>query len=335
MIDIIAEIGAHHNCDLKRAFQLINLAKEAGANAVKFQMYKAERLVVKDGAAYWNEAKTQYEVFSSRDLLKEDEWYKIAKHCEDIEIEFLATPFDLTAVTNLRRLNVKRYKVASGDITNYPLLKSVAKTGKDIILSTGASTYTEIAETINYVKSIWRSDIPGREPVLTLLHCSLSYPSNLEQANLSRINKLKLQFPSARIGLSHHVIDDQMSSLYMSVGLGAKTIEVHFTDDRTLPGDDHAHSLDFTMLKKFIETTSSLLKPAEEIQACELSARSGARRSIVAKEFIRKGEELTEANLDCKRPGTGIPASSWDYVINKIAARDYQPDECLTWDGLR
>lgn len=340
-MEIIAEIGAHHNCDLNRAYHLIDLAKEAGADAVKFQMYKADRLVVKDGAAYWNETKTQHEVFATRDLFTYDQWQKIAKYCGDKNIEFLATPFDLIAVENLKNMNVKRYKIASGDITNHPLLRSVAQTNNDILLSTGASTYAEIAEAISFIKSIWKPACLGdsqryaRSPKLTIMHCTLNYPSSLEQANLNRIRQLKCRFPDVQLGLSHHVIDDQMGSLYMAAGMGVEVVEVHFTDDRALPGDDHAHSLDSIMLKNLVSALSCLLKPAEEVQACELAARKGARRSIVADGKIKKGEQLTENNLTCKRPGTGIPPSKWSSVIGCVATQDFLPDELISWEGIR
>lgn len=311
-MQLIAEIGSHHNCSLKRAYHLIDLAIASGFDAVKFQLFHADTLTVKNSPAYWDTTKTQHDVFSQRDHFTDDDWIRIAEYCADHKIEFMATPFDLDAVDLLEHIGVKRYKIASGDITYLPLLRRIAQTRKPVILSTGASTFPEITQALRALSPCY----------VTLLHCVLSYPA--PHANLTRITRLR-RF-GRQVGYSHHVIDPTLATLFGAALLGASIIEVHFTDDVTRKGDDHAHALTPAMAKQFFKGLELMgLNKYEEILPCELQARIGARRSVVAAHDIIKGEPLA---LTCKRPGTGRSPMEWD-ELQGVAMKDYKKDEAI------
>ncbi len=331
---IIAEIGVNHEGSIEKAKELIELAKAGGADAAKFQSYKANKLASKFSPSYWDttkeKTKSQYELFKKYDNFSENDYQILAKYCKKLEIEFLSTPFDEEAIEFLDEL-MPFYKIASADITNIPFLRSIATKEKPIILSTGASTLSEIDKAISTIQDI--SDVIS----IALLHCILNYPTPNKNANLEMISSLKTNYPNHIIGYSDHTIPDlNMTPLMVAYLKGAVIIEKHFTDNKNLPGNDHYHAMDVNDLKLFkqklnyleeligFETTK---KPIKE----ENISRDNARRSIVAKFNLNKGEELTKDNIIYKRPGTGISPIYWDEVLGKKTNKDIKEDMLLKW----
>ncbi len=332
---IIAEIGVNHEGSLDKARELIALAKEGGADAVKFQTYKAESLASKQSPAYWDLSKepttSQHELFKKYDNFGEREYENLAEYCRKVGIDFLSTPFDERAVEFLFPL-VHCFKVASADITNFPLLRKIAKKGKPVLLSTGASTLAEIDMTIVELER------EGCESV-GLLHCVLNYPTSYENANLNMIEGLGRTFPKYVIGYSDHTLPDECMLILTAAYLkGARIIEKHFTFDKSLPGNDHYHAMDVNDLKRFKKNLALLEKAEGETHKAPLSsetiARNNARRSIVITRAIEKGTTLTEEMITCKRPAFGISPIHCDGVIGKSAIRDLEEDHILQWSDL-
>jgi len=335
---IIAEAGVHHRCNLSEAKRIIDAAAWAGADAIKFQTYKAEMLVTNWAEKYWADEKdedkgTQYDYFKKRDLFNYNDYLELKYYCEKANIVFLSTPFDEQSVHWLNEIEVPFWKIASADIDNFPLLKTIANTKKPIVISTGASYFKEIKETITFLINN-NVDIKN----IALLHCNLSYPTPDEQANLLRITELYRQFPDMIIGYSDHTIpDDSVTIPSVAVSLGAKIIEKHFTLDRTLPEDDHYHSVDplllFHMIKQ-IQLVEKSIAINKEITESEMEARQKARRSIVANDNITKGTILTERLIECKRPGGGISPSQINKLIGNKVNKNIKKDKQLRWDDL-
>lgn len=332
---IIAEVGVNHEGSIEKARELIVLAKEGGADAVKFQTYKAETLASKNSPAYWDLSKepttSQYELFQKYDKLGEREYELLAEYCRKVGIDFLSTPFDDRAVEFLFPL-VPCFKVASADITNFPLLRKIAKKGKPVLLSTGASTLAEIETAISELEGA------GCES-LALLHCILNYPTPYENTHLNMIEGMQKTFPNYLIGYSDHTLPDEGMLILTAAYLkGARIIEKHFTYDKTLPGNDHYHAMDINDLKRFRGNLELLQKAEGQEQKAPLSsenpARENARRSIVLKKAIKKGEPLTEELITCKRPAFGISPVHWDEVIGKKAGSDFPEDHILHWQDL-
>ena len=333
---LIAEIGVNHEGNLQRAFKLVELAKQGGADAVKFQTYKAELLTVKNAKSYWDlkcePQDSQYKLFKKYDVFTNDDYDKIYKFCNNLDIEFLSTPFDLNSVDFLDEY-VSKFKVASADITNIPLLRHIGSKKKPVIISTGASEKEEIHLALNELEK------SGSGPV-ALLHCVLNYPTEIENANLGMISLLHNLFPNQIIGYSDHTLPDKnMSSLIAAQVLGAQIIEKHFTNDKFLKGNDHYHSMDVNDLKIFISQSEKIVKlignsTVKNTLKSEEISRLNARRSIVAACDLKKGDILTEKNLITKRPGTGISPTDWDVVIGKKIMRDLNADSILKWSDI-
>lgn len=334
---IIAEIGVNHEGSFEQAIRLIDLAKEGGANAAKFQSYKAGTLASKNSPAYWDlnkeSTKSQHELFKKYDNFSAEQYVKLSKYCQSVGIEFLSTPFDDESIDFLDPL-MPFYKIASADITNLPFLRKIANKNKPVILSTGASTLGEIDVAIDTLRKSKCSDI-------ALLHCILNYPTKDENAQLAMISSLKKTYPEYVVGYSDHTLpNENMIPLVTAYLLGAQIIEKHFTNDKTLPGNDHYHSMNVDDLKNFktIIKQVVILKGVEEvkkpIQTEEIS-RKNARRSIVLKLGIKSGEVLTESDLTYKRPGTGISPMHWDDVIGCKVLLNLEQDHVLQWSNLR
>ena len=235
---VIAEIGVNHECSLIRAKKMIRLAKNGGADAVKFQTYKAETLASRYSPAYWDLKKektnSQFRLFKKYDKFGFNDYKILFKFCKKIKIDFLSTPFDLNAVKYLKKL-ISFYKIASADINNFPLLQSVGKTKKPVLISTGASTIKEIKEAVKILKKNGSKSI-------AIMHCILNYPTENNNANLGMIKNLKETFKNKVIGYSDHTVPDKhMSSLLFAYTLGAQIFEKHFTDNKSLKGNDHYH----------------------------------------------------------------------------------------------
>jgi N-acetylneuraminate synthase len=331
---IIAEIGVNHEGDLELAKRLIGEAADGGAHAAKFQSYKASKIASKDSPAYWDQTKeptdSQFKLFQKYDGFGEQEYIELAKHCEEVGIHFMSTPFDLYAVDFLAPL-MPAFKVASADITNVPLIRKCASQGKPLIISTGASTLPEIEFALTTAKEAGAKEI-------SLLHCVLNYPTPEENAQLGMIETLKRIFPDVVIGYSDHVAPDEtISALEAAMLLGACILEKHFTHDKALPGNDHYHAMNKSDLKAFIEkqkTYKKLIAGDTKDISKESAARLHARRSIVANGAIKAGEIITEDMLIAKRPAHGISPVHWDDIIGKAATQDIADDDLLTWNVL-
>lgn len=316
---IIAEIGVNHECNLEKAKKLINLAKKGGADAAKFQFYKAEKITSKNSPAYWDlkkeKTKSQYKLFKRYDRFNEYEYIKLQKYCKKIKIDFLCTPFDVDAVKFLKD-KVKFFKISSSDITNFQLLRHIAKTKKPILLSTGASNTNEITKAISYLKKNGSTKI-------SLMHCILNYPTLDNDANLGMIVDLKRKFPQHKIGYSDHTKpDENLSNLYVATLLGAEIIEKHFTDNKKQVGNDHYHSMDFKNLKNFKKSLKKLRNiyggDKKSFLISEKKSRKFARRAIYTKRKINKGKRITINDIISKRPlANGICASNFYNLIGK------------------
>jgi len=332
---VIAEIGVNHEGSMACARMLIEQAHEGGADAAKFQSYRADTLASKNSPAYWDTDKeptrNQHQLFSKHDSFGEAEYRELADHCRTTGIDFLSTPFDDAYVDFLAPM-MPFFKIASADITNTPLLRRVASKGKAVVLSTGAATIEEITGAVDELRRHGAVDI-------VLLHCVLNYPCANENAHLNMIDGLGAAFPDLVIGYSDHTIpDDTMTVTLGAYAKGARIIEKHFTHDKTLPGNDHYHAMDVADLTRLTAGLTALAAAMGETDkaplASETSARDNARRSIVLTRDIAAGTYLSEDMLIPKRPGTGISPLHWDEIIGRTVARDLTADHVLEWDDL-
>ena len=330
---IIAEAGVNHEGNMEIAKRLCDEAKEGGADAVKFQTYKAKTLASKDSPAYWDTTKepttSQYELFKKHDSFWKDEMYELKEYCDKIDIEFLSTPFDIESADFLNDL-MEVFKISSSDLTNKPFIEYICKFNKPIILSTGASHLYEIQETVSWIEKY-------NNP-LALLHCVLNYPTPDSNANLGMILGLKRAFPDKIIGYSDHTLPKDMKVLEIATILGSTIIEKHFTHDKTLLGNDHYHAMDKEDLKLFRENLkrSFEILGSFKVEALvdEEPARANARRSLIAKRFIPKGKTIEAEDLTFKRPAYGISPKFIDEVIGKRAIKDIEEDSLLKWSLL-
>jgi len=333
---IIAEIGVNHEGSMEQAKKLIDLAKEGGANAAKFQSYKADTLASKNSPSYWDTTKeptkSQHELFKKYDQFDPEDYVVLSEYCEDNEIDFLSTPFDDNAIEFLNPL-VPFFKIASADITNTPFLRKIAEKEKPVVLSTGASSISEIDIALDTLEKY------GCQSV-ALLHCILNYPTQFENAHLRMIKGLSENYPEYIIGYSDHTLPDEaMTSLITAYLTGAVIIEKHFTNDKSLTGNDHYHSMDVNDLKrlvKLIDQINTTLGPVSKKNPIETEkiARLNARRSIVLNNNISKGHVLTESDLTCKRPGNGISPIHWDDVIGRRSSTSLNADDVLRWEDI-
>jgi sialic acid synthase SpsE len=332
---IIAEIGVNHEGQLDLALRLIDLAKKGGADAAKFQSYKANRIASRFSPAYWDTTKestlSQFELFKKYDSFGPAEYETLARHCQDVQIDFLSTPFDSDAVEFLAPL-VPFFKIASADITNVPLLRQVATKAKPVVLSTGASTLGEIDTAVGVLTESGCKE-------LVLMQCILNYPCPNENAHLNMIDGLKRAFPETPIGYSDHTLPDERMLILSAAWLkGALVIEKHFTHDKTLPGNDHYHAMDVDDLRKFQENIVLLMKVLGQKQKRPLPeeqpAREHARRSIVVDKPLRIGQVITSSDITYKRPGHGVSPLFWDEIVGSKAARDLEEDHVLLWKDV-
>lgn len=332
---VIAEIGVNHEGDFDTAKRLIDLAKEGGADAAKFQTYKADKIASKHSPAYWDRAAeptdSQRELFMKYDAFEEEDYAALAEYCKEVEIDFASTPFDAEAVAFLNPL-MTYFKIASADLTNIPMLRLIAANGKPVLLSTGASSLAEIDIAVNELTA------HGCEN-LTLLQCTLNYPCPKENANLNMIDGLRRAFPQLDIGYSDHTHPDPDMMILTAAWLkGANILEKHFTHDKSLPGNDHYHAMDVSDLKKFQANVAMLSDVLGEDHKhplpSEAPAREHARRSIVLARDITWGAEITEADLTYKRPGSGISPLHWDEVIGMRAVKSLSEDHVLQWADI-
>ena len=332
---LIAEIGVNHEGSIDKAKELIDLAKEGGAHAAKFQSYKANTLASRNSPAYWDLGKekttSQYELFKKYDSFTEKDYIELAEYCKSVDIDFLSTPFDDASIDFLDPL-IPFYKIASADITNIPFLRKIAKKNKPVVLSTGASTPAEIDIAVNEIQNITQSGI-------ALLHCILNYPTDYSNANLNMINGLIRLFPDLVVGYSDHTLPDPcMNILIASYLKGARIIEKHFTHDKTLPGNDHYHAMDVSDLKTYVKQLKFIReaegKSSKTFLNTEIISRNNARRSIVLSKGVKAGDIVEEAVLTCKRPGTGISPLHWDEIIGMRFTQDLEDDHIVMWHDI-
>lgn len=330
---IIAEAGVNHEGSMEIAKRLIDEAKEGGADAIKFQTYKAHTIASKDSPAYWDTTKeptlSQYELFTKHDKFWKEEMYALKEYCDQIGIEFLSTPFDIESATFLNEI-MDVFKISSSDITNKPFIEYMCDFGKPIILSTGASHLYEIQEAVSWIE---RKGNP-----LALLHCVLNYPTPDHNANLGMILGLKKAFSDKLIGYSDHTLPKDMKVCEMATMLGAVIIEKHFTHDKLLPGNDHYHAMDKEDLKIFKKNLMASFDILGSFKVTALQdespARLNARRSLVARRDIKKGDIIAKEDLTFKRPAHGISPKFINDVIGKTSLIDINDDDVLQWNML-
>ena len=323
---IIAEAGVNHNGKLEIAKELAYAAREAGADIVKYQTAKLTSLVSRyaEMAQYQKEntgENTSQREMLSHLLLSYDEFEELYRYCEEIGIKFLSSPFDIESIRFLNNLGMEFWKIPSGEITNYPYLVEIAKTRKDIVLSTGMSNCTEILDCI----SVLKEHGAGR---LTLMQCNTQYPTPYEDVNLNAMKTMR-ELTGLSVGYSDHT--EGIEVPIAAAALGASVIEKHFTLDRNMKGPDHKASLEPGELKAMVSAIRHIEKALgseeKKISPSEAENVAVARKSIIASRTIKKGEVLTENNLTTKRPGDGISPMMWPQILGTRAVRDFDEDE--------
>jgi N,N'-diacetyllegionaminate synthase len=325
---IIAEAGVNHNGDIQIAKTLIDVAAQAGADFVKFQTFKTERIVTQTAAkARYQKVTTgatesQYEMLKRLEL-SDEMHHELFDHCQEASIQFLSTGFDIESIDFLLSLGQSLIKVPSGEITNLPYLRHIGSRRLPVILSTGMSTMEEIGDALAVLSSAGLT-----KDMVTVLHCTTEYPTPLGEVNLHAMQSIRDSFGVA-VGYSDHTVGIEVS--IGAVALGATLIEKHFTLDRALPGPDHQASLNPDELHAFVTGIRNIeiaLGTSEKTPtASEVANRNVARKSLVASREIHKGDVFSEDNLTAKRPGTGISPMNWDRLIGSSATRSYLPDE--------
>jgi N,N'-diacetyllegionaminate synthase len=331
---IIAEAGVNHNGSVDLALQLVDAAKASGADAVKFQTFRADRLATRAAhkAAYQERAAASAEE-SQFEMLKRLELdaaahKRLIEHCKRIGIEFLSSPFDEDSADLLEAMQMPIYKIPSGEITNLPFLQHIARKGRPIILSTGMSTLEEVEEAVRVLREAGASQ-------LTLLHCVTEYPAPYAEVNLRAMQTLKSAF-GLPVGYSDHTSGIDIA--IAAAALGAEVIEKHFTLDRSLAGPDHAASLEPDELQEMVTAIrhvelalgTGIKTPA----ACEIPNMSVARKSVVAARALPVGHQLSAADLRIKRPGNGLAPKSLPDLIGRTLRAAVTEDEVISWNHL-
>lgn len=330
---IIAEAGVNHNGSMENAFQLIDAAADAGADYIKFQTFKAEKLVSGSAkkADYQiqntrNSEETQFQMLQKLELSQEQHAQLIA-YCQKKNIQFFSTAFDLDSLAYLHKIGLQMAKIPSGEITNLPYLRKAARLFGQVILSTGMATISEINDAV----SVFTEAGLSKENI-TILHCNTEYPTPMDDVNLRAMLHLQEVF-GTEVGYSDHTLGIEVP--LAAVSLGASIIEKHFTLDKTMNGPDHSASLEPVELKAMVSAIRNLEialsgSGIKEVSPSEQKNMAIARKSIVATKEIHKGELFTEENIGVKRPGTGISPMKWDEVIGKVSQKDFAEDELIT-----
>ncbi len=332
---IIAEAGVNHNGSLANAKKLIEVAKEAGADAVKFQTFIPELVISRHAVKAAYQEKTTGKSESQLEMVKklyldEDAHKEMMAHCKKLGIEFLSTPFDLESISTLERLGLKTIKIPSGEITNVPYLKKLGKLGKKIILSTGMSTMEEIKEAIELLVAAGT-----QRNNISVLHCNTEYPTPMEDVNLKAMISIKETF-GLETGYSDHTLGIEVP--VAAVAMGAAIIEKHFTLDKNMDGPDHKASLEPAELKAMVTAIRNVEKAmgdgVKKPSPSETKNINIARKSIHAAKALPEGHVLTEADLVMKRPGDGIPSKDMDKVIGKKLKKAVGEDHKLMMEEL-
>lgn len=329
---IIAEAGVNHNGDIELAKKLIDVAVDAGVDYVKFQTFKSESLVSKFAK------KASYQIENTKDAvesqlamlkkleLSNSQHFELVQYCNNKNISFFSTAFDLESLSFLKELGLNIVKIPSGEITNLPYLRKAASLFKEVIISTGMSSILEIEEALDVFlqAGIKKNDI-------TILHCNTEYPTPMSDVNLNAMLTIQKMF-GVKVGYSDHTMGIEVP--IAAVAMGATMIEKHFSFDRSLPGPDQLASLEPDELKNMVHSIRNIEKAIggtgiKEPSESEFKNISIARKSIVANISIQKGERFTEFNITTKRPGMGVSPMKWDEVIGKVACQDFNEDELI------
>ena len=330
---IIAEAGVNHNGSMENAFRLVDAAADAGVDYIKFQTFKAEELVSSSAkkADYQiqntrNSEETQLQMLQKLELSQEQHAELIA-YCQQNNIQFFSTAFDLDSLEYLHEVGLKMVKIPSGEITNLPYLRKAASLFRQVILSTGMTTISEIKDAVTVFTD---AGIPKEN--ITILHCNTEYPTPMDDVNLKAMLHIQEVF-GTEVGYSDHTLGIEVP--IAAVALGASIVEKHFTLDKKMNGPDHSASLEPDELKAMVSAIRNLEKALsgsgmKEVSPSEQKNLAIARKSIVATKEIHKGELFTEKNIGVKRPGTGISPMKWDEVIGKVSQQDFSEDELIT-----
>ena len=326
---IIAEAGVNHNGSIELAHRMVDEAKRAGADCIKFQTFVSENLVSGNAQKAEYQKRTTGNEESQLQMLKKlelsfDAFVELKKHCEAIGIDFLSTPFDFESIAFLNTLNLPLWKIPSGEVTNYPYLRQLAKTGKDIVMSTGMCNIPEIEAAMAVLRE------NGAQKI-TLLHCNTEYPTPYHDVNLRAMDIMREHF-QVEVGFSDHTKGIEIP--IAAAAMGAVMIEKHFTLDNKMDGPDHiasANPRDLAwMISSIRNVEKALGKREKKVTSSEAKNRDVARKSIVAKCAISKGECFSEYNLTVKRPGNGISPMRWPELLGQKANKDFAKDELIT-----
>jgi len=328
---IIAEAGVNHNGKIDIALEMVEAASNAGANAVKFQTFRAETLVTRTASKANYQKETSGSNESQFDMLKRleldlDSHKKLMAHCRERQIDFLSTPFDLTTIDLLSEIGLTTWKIPSGDITNLPYLKKIGALQQQVILSTGMADLGEIEDALEILENAgtFRKNI-------IVLHCNTEYPTPMQDVNLRAMLTIQQAFPGIQVGYSDHTLGIEVA--IAAVAMGATVIEKHFTLDRNFPGPDHKASLEPEELSAMVQNIrnieTALGHGIKKPSSSETANLAVARKSIVAARLITAGEVFTEENLTVKRPSSGINPMRWYEILGKKSNRAYVEDELI------
>jgi N,N'-diacetyllegionaminate synthase len=328
---IIAEAGVNHNGSIDIAKRLIDVAAEAGADYVKFQTFKSEKVIsaIAKKADYQmintkDDSQSQLEMVRKYELDK-DTHVELLNYCKEKGVKFLSSPFDLDSIGLLNDLGVNIFKIPSGEITNLPYLRKIASFKKEIILSTGMCNLSDIEKALEVLMNN-RVSLDS----ITVLHCNTEYPTPFEDVNLEAMKTIESAF-KVKVGYSDHTLGIEVA--IAACAMGARIIEKHFTLDKTMEGPDHVASLEPHELKALVSAIRNIDRALgdgiKRASASEIKNILIARKSIVAKENIKRGEIFSENNIEVKRPGNGISPMLWDKVIGKVAKHDFQKDQLI------
>lgn len=325
---IIAEAGVNHNGDFNLAKQMVDAAKEAGVDYVKFQTFRPEKLVSRyaEKAEYQKKAtgvdESQLQMLKKL-TLSDDNFIELKHYCDEIGIGFISTPFDLESIDFLETFDMDFWKVPSGEVTDLPYLEAIAKTGRKVIMSTGMCNVEEINVAVAVLEHY-------NVPEIVLLHCNTQYPTPFEHVNLKAMDTIKDETRKG-VGYSDHTQGIEVP--IAAVAMGAEVIEKHFTLDKNMEGPDHKASLNPAELTAMVSSIRNIEKAmgngSKKVSPSENANKSVVRKSIVASKAIKRGEMFTAENLTTKRPGNGISPMLWHSVVGKVAIRDFKEDELI------
>jgi len=333
---VIAEAGVNHLGRMDYAEELVKTAARAGADIVKFQTYKADKLTTKDAPRFWSwegeksQDGSQHDSYALLDSFGREQHEQLKQLCDKYNVVFMSTPFDEESADMLVDIGMKGFKIASCDLTNLPFLKHIAKHQLPMLLSTGAANIEEIAKAVSVIEGEGNSQI-------CIMHCTLCYPTNPKDSNLAALKDIAENFPENVLGLSDHTLGTIVPAA--SILYGAKVIEKHYTFDKNLPDSaDHWLSLDESQMTQLVEQLRELegaIGDGRKVKLeCETPAHQYARRSLVSQTSITSGNRITREMLAIKRPGTGLAPEYLDRFIGAVAARDIDADSLLKLDDI-